>query len=107
MIRAMLDANGYCPECGRDYYTGVDDVTPIYCTADDCPCPVCYGNGNEGGASAADCDSCNGTGMDACTTENCTAPAITWRGDVRYCDGCAERYDIRFGAGVAPTLTEG
>ena len=26
-------------------------------------CPVCYGNGNEGGASAAVCESCNGSGV--------------------------------------------
>ena len=26
-------------------------------------CPVCYGNGSEGGASAAVCSSCNGSGV--------------------------------------------
>lgn len=40
---------------------------------------------------------------DPCTTEDCSNPAITWRGDVRYCDSCADCYDVRYGAGDSYT----
>jgi hypothetical protein len=33
---------------------------------------------------------------DKCVTDRCINPAMTWRGDSRYCTDCATRYDIRF-----------
>lgn len=34
---ATLNENGICPECGRDYYTEVNDEIPKRCTSDNCP----------------------------------------------------------------------